>query len=458
MKLLFSVLLLFCLLGRVAEAAEEYTFSLSEIEKKPYHVGGFIEFRPVLFGLDKNASLFKLNLFDKNVGNPLLEYNGRLWLDANIQKGMAGFYLQLNTDYQQSDVVPATAEITPYQAYLSLKPSSSLTMDMGKKTSKWGKGYAWNPAAFVDRPKDPDDPELALEGYVIASADYIKSFASEPLKTFSFTPVILPEYGDIDDNLISLSHKNPKIEVVLPAYGSVNADFGETNHLNFAAKAYFLLYDTDIDLMFLSGGSKTPRYGFDFSRNIGTNLEVHGEFAYITDFQKMLIDADGNTSRKTYDAVNYLLGTRYLSTLDTTYIFEYYFQGTGYSSGEMSDFFEFIDKGYDIFSSSGDSRPLSKAAAAARQGGYGRFTPERHYLYLRASQSEPFDILYFTPAITTILNLDDRSFSLSPELLYTGITNLELRLKGTFLVGDSFSEFGEKQNDYRLESRLRYYF
>ena len=147
-----------------------------------------------------------------------------------------------------------------------------------------------------------------------------------------------------------------------------------------------------------------------------------------------------------------------MSTLNTTYIFEYYFQGTGYSSGEVSDFFEFVDKGYDNFLSSGDRRPISKAAAVARQGGYGRFTPERHYLYLRASQSEPFDILYFTPAITTILNPSDRSFSITPELLYSPITNLELRLKAGFLVGTNDSEFGEKQSDYRLELRLRYYF
>ena len=123
----------------------------------------------------------------------------------------------------------------------------------------------------MDRPKDPDDPELALEGFVIASADYIRSFSSGPLKTFSFTPVILPSYGDMND------------------------DFGETDHVNFAAKAYFLLYDTDIDLMFLTGGSKTPRYGFDFSRNIGTNLEVHGEFAFIRNFTKPLVDANGKT-------------------------------------------------------------------------------------------------------------------------------------------------------------------
>ena len=229
MKSLFSALFLLCLFAGAVQAAEEYTFSLSEIENKPYHIGGYLEFRPVLFGLDQNAAFYKLNLFDENVGNTIIQYNERLWIDANIQKGIAGFYLQLSADFQQSNVFDSKSKAKFYQAYLSLKPSSSLTMDMGKKTSKWGKGYAWNPAAFVDRPKDPDDPELALEGYGIASADYIKSFSSGPLKTFSFTPVVLPEYGDMND------------------------DFGEPDHVNFAAKAYFLLYDTDIDVMFLTG-------------------------------------------------------------------------------------------------------------------------------------------------------------------------------------------------------------
>jgi len=91
-------------------------------------------------------------------------------------------------------------------------------------------------------------------------------------------------------------------------------------------------------------------------------------------------------------------------------------------------------------------------------GSYGRPNPMRDYLYLRASRKEPFDILYFTPAVTWIYNLDDRSFSLSPELLYSGVNNLELRLKATALVGDRLSEFGEKQNDYKLELRVRYYF
>ena len=37
-------------------------------------------------------------------------------------------------------------------------------------------------------------------------------------------------------------------------------------------------------------------------------------------------------------------------------------------------------------------------------------------------------------------------------------TNLELRLRGAALVGERRTEYGEKQNDYRLELRVRYYF
>lgn len=92
------------------------------------------------------------------------------------------------------------------------------------------------------------------------------------------------------------------------------------------------------------------------------------------------------------------------------------------------------------------------------EGNYGRLNPAREYLYLRISQKEPFDILYFTPSITWISNISDNSFSLSPELLYTGITNLELRLKAGIIAGERLSEYGEKQNDYRVEMRARYYF
>jgi len=260
--------------------------------------------------------------------------------------------------------------------------------------------------------------------------DYIRSF-NGPLKTFAFTPALVPVYGDM------------------------NKDFGEAGHLNPAAKVFFLFLDTDIDFMFLGGGSKSHRYGFDFSRNLATNLEVHGELAWIKDFGKPSIGPVG--APEPSDVWSYLLGLRYLTERETTYILEYYYNGTGFTEEEMGDYFTLVDRGYDAFLSTGRDTLLWRAQQLT-QGGYGRMNPMKHYLYLRISQKDPFDILYFTPAITWIANVDDKSFSVAPELVYTGITNLELRLKGTVLVGDDFSEFGEKQNDYRIEFRARYYF
>jgi hypothetical protein len=413
-----------------ASSAEEYKFEPSEIEKKPYHIGGYLEFRSNLFVLDRNAALYKLKFFDRDEGKTIEDYNGRIWLEGSYEKGIAGFFLKTNLglghSYQGWD-----HQTRIYEGYLSLKPSSSLTFDLGKRVFQWGKGYAWNPVAFVDRPKDPDDPELPREGYVAASADYIKSF-SGPLKTFSVTPVIFPVYHNVNDT------------------------FGEIDHLNVAGKAYFLFYDTDFDLLYLSGGSKTTRFGFDFSRNLTTNLEIHGEFAFINNQKKNVADSNGKVSEEEFDAKSYLLGIRYLTSWDMTCILEYYHNGTGYNPSEMKDFFSFIDKGYDQFLASGSTKLLT-SAARLNKGNYGVISPMKDYLYLRLSQKEPFNILYFTPAITSIVNLDG-SLSISPELLYAGIKNWEFRLKGFAIVGPRGTEFGEKQNDYRVEFRVRYFF
>ena len=433
-SLLFFLAWMMISLGSFAFAEEEYKFELSEIEKKPYHLGGYLELRPVLFGLDRDASLYKLKFFKRDEGKTIEEYNGKLQIEGSYEKGIARLFVRTNFDltYSYLGWEHNDPEKMIYEGYLSLKPSTSLSFKFGKQTLLWGKGYAFNPVAFVSRPKDPDDPELALEGYITASADYIKSFQG-PLKTVSITPVIFPVYKDIND------------------------DFGTVNRLNFAGKLYFLLYDTDIDIMAMTGGSRTSRVGMDFSKNITTNLEVHGEFAFVNNQIKKVIDSQGNTSDSKFDAKSYLLGLRYLTASDTTFIFEYYRNGTGFSHLEMKDYLIFIDRGYDLYLLNGNDSLLKKAAGVT-EGNYGRPNPMKDYLYLRVTQKEPFNILYFTPAITTIMNLNDKSLSISPELLYTGITNLELRLKAFGLVGGKGTDFGEKQNDYRVELRVRYYF
>jgi hypothetical protein len=145
---------------------------------------------------------------------------------------------------------------------------------------------------------------------------------------------------------------------------------------------------------------------------------------------------------------------------DTTRILEYYRNGTGFTEQEMRDYFTFVHNAYDFYLSTGNDALLQKAAAvtSVTAKSYGQPNAGQKYMYLRMSQKDPFDILYWTPALTAIVNAEDWSYSLSPEVAYTGITNLELRLKAMVLAGGRLSEFGEKPYDYRVELRARYYF
>lgn len=432
MKSTVCILLLVLLLVPLpALAQDDYSFDLSEIEKKPYSVAGYLELTPKVFRLDHDAAFYKLNFYDKQDQDYLDEYLFKLSMNGGYTKGISEAYIRANISRTESDSNPGT-DIVIDEGFVSFKPSSTFNISIGKKVLKWGKGYAWNPVGFPGRPKDPDDPDRALEGYILATADYIKTF-SGPVKVMAIKPVIIPVYDHI------------------------NTDFGIRDNINYAGKLYLLLYETDIDFMFLQGNSKPSRLGMDFSSNITSNFEIHGELAHIDNITKRSVDSSGTVTQSTGDAESFLVGMRYLTELDTTYVFEYYRNGAGYTGEEMEGFFSLVGNGVNAYLSSGDATLLKKARTLT-EGNYGRKNPMRDYLYLRVSQKEPFDILYFTPSVTCMYNMRDKSFSLSPELLYTGITNLELRLKAGFIVGSENSEFGEKQNDYRAELTIRYYF
>ncbi|MBW1888320.1 MAG: hypothetical protein JRI52_08230, partial [Deltaproteobacteria bacterium] len=166
MKTLWSEGLLLCLLVLLFASpalADEYQFDLAEIEKKPYHIGGFLEFRPVLFGLDRGAAFHRLRFFDQGKGSTTEQYNFGLRLEGSYQKSIAGLFFRHDSRLRH-DYKGWHRDTDLLEGYLSLEPSPSFTLDAGKEVVQWGKGYAFNPVAFVSRPKDPDDPTEALDG------------------------------------------------------------------------------------------------------------------------------------------------------------------------------------------------------------------------------------------------------------------------------------------------------
>ncbi|MBK7792809.1 MAG: hypothetical protein IPJ62_10010 [Betaproteobacteria bacterium] len=130
------------------------------------------------------------------------------------------------------------------------------------------------------------------------------------------------------------------------------------------------------------------RYGFDFSRNITSNLEVHGEWAHLADISQPLLGASGAITTRTLDASSWLLGLRYLSEHETTIIAEVYHNGAGYGDDELADYYAAVGAA----AASGDAQRLAQLRQAGALG-YARPSPARDYGYLRVSQKEPFDWL-----------------------------------------------------------------
>jgi len=121
--------------------------------------------------------------------------------------------------------------------------------EAGKRALRWGKGYAYSPVAFFERPKDPIYPERSKEGYWGAHLQMTRATQSDTLKNYSATLLYFPN--------------DPQNETL---FESTDSQWG--------ARFYALLFDTDIDIVLADGAA-----GADLSTNLTPYLELHAEYA-----------------------------------------------------------------------------------------------------------------------------------------------------------------------------------
>ncbi|MGZ8204177.1 MAG: hypothetical protein ACXWUB_13085, partial [Burkholderiales bacterium] len=284
-----------------AGAADVETFDISQFEKKTFELGGYAQVKQERFDFNRGSAFYNLSRYAPSNRNTLDRTTGTLQLAGKWRPGIGTFDFRTNSQLQQ-DQADGSRDNTIYDAAYSVRPKPGVTLEAGKRALRWGKGYAWSPIAFLERPKDPNDPELAREGFILADGDFIFN-PGGALQTIAFTPVLLPVGED------------------------VNSDFGLKGHLNPAAKLYLLYRDTDIDIAWQAKGSRPARFGFDFSRNFATNFEIHGEWARTRKLTRTVTDSAGRVTNIVADVDSYLLGMRYLTEGNTTYIAEYYYNG-----------------------------------------------------------------------------------------------------------------------------------
>ncbi len=235
--------------------ADDYSFDMDEIEVKTYEYKGYLKAE------QKHQKTQNNDTLNSTYGEAQVDF-----------KYFKNDYT-LNSQFQanHSNINNSEKNIyTTNQLYLNYKYSSNHSVNIGKESLKWGKGYFFNPVAFVDRPKDVNDPEASKEGYNILNYKYNKSYNGD-LKNFNFNMVYVEDTSSL------------------------------------ALKTYFLYLDTDIDIVYFTDDELSDKIGIDFSKNIETNFEIHGEFAK---------EQDGNNS--------YLVGLKYLTENDLTITSEYF--------------------------------------------------------------------------------------------------------------------------------------
>ena len=408
------------------QAAE--SFDVSAYDKKAFEWTGFIEARPERQWLRQDSAGYVLQ-YPGDTRSSANRLGGAAELSGVLRHQPFSFNFTGHASWIDESR-GSDNDSRMYEAYAAWQIDERSNVELGKRALRWGKGYAWSPVAFLERPKDPTDPELAREGFVMATGSWVRSFDG-PVKTLSLTAA------------------------VVPTTSSLNTDFGggatNAGHPNPALKLYGLVYDTDIDLIWTARGSRGSRFGLDFSRNLGSQVEVHGEWARVSDAPRATLTPSNalQTLNQTYNSA--LIGARYLNERDTTIIFELYRNGGGYTTDELGAF-------YDLVRASVTNPALTQPASRAAAQGYNRPNAAQRYAYLRVSQKEPFDILDFTPSVSLIANTSDHSWSLIPELLYTGVKNLELRARVALNRGDAGTEYGERIVRSRIELRARFYF
>ena len=412
-------------------ATDQYSFELDEFEKKSFQWNGYLETTLEHRRKNQDSAFARLSALDRPADDRLDKISAAVQLSGSYNRDTLSLHWTIQGTAEQDDH-DWDDTVDLFEGYGSFQPTRRAAFVLGKKSFKWGKGYAWNPVGFINRSKDPENPEEALEGYVTATADLVRSF-SGPLRTAALTVALLP------------------------VWQGVNEDFGHADHVNGAARISLLYRDTDIDFLMLVGASRATGFGMDFSRNLATNIEVHGELAFTAARERKWLSRDNTLQSRAVSDTSYLAGIRYLTETDLTAIIEYYHNGDGFAPEELDRFYQAVADGHDRFLATGSTDGLQRAKTISMTG-YGAPQPGRDYLYARFSQKEPFDILYLTPAFTAIVNLGDMSASCTPEIIYTGVTNLEMRLRLTLLVGHAATEYGEKMNTSKLEARLRYFF
>jgi hypothetical protein len=430
-----SILCLFVLApAALADAAadtaqtQEYSFDTSGLDKGPFDYSASMELWPTLIFFKRDSDLYLLRYDRENPAySDVYRLRGEAGAQYQYRNLLASAFGSYDVSYYHLDD-STSSDARLYECYLKYAPDVSFSLLAGKKAFRWGKAYAYNAVSFAGRQRDLNDIDAALEGYWNLSAEYIRGFSGK-LSSLAFTGA------------------------VLPVYGSVNEGFMRDKTIAGVTQLYVLLIDTDIDGYLYGDSRNTYRAGADFAKNIFPSWEIHGEWAYARKSLSTFYADNGVPTSDVRNASSLVLGTRYLAPSNTTFILEYLHLGSGLTSNQMSAYYRALDSALESDDPAAGMLVLQNSARY-----YNVQFLMTDYLYMKAAHPEPFTILYFNPAVYSVVNLIDGSLMVGAEMTYTRLRHLLLTARYVAFAGSRESEYGVKQAQQRIELRGKWSF
>jgi hypothetical protein len=409
-------------------ATGDYSFDTTGLAVKHFDALASVELYPFFIFYNKTSPLYSLKFRTGNrsvsdiynlKAQAYLQYQRKPFL-AFVSGALYGAYLS------QDDSLYRDGKL--FEGYLKYTPDASFSFLLGKRLFQWGKGYSFNPVSFAGRMKDLNDIDATLEGYWNISFEYVKSL-------------------DLPISSVALS------AVVLPVYNLINKDYLPDKSVAGLAQLYMLAANTDIDIYFFADNRRNVKTGLDFSRNLISDWEVHGEWAFIKNSNFALFSDESTIANQSHSANNLVAGTRYLTPFNTTFILEYLHVGSGYAKDDMNEYWKTLN----YANTSSDPKRIQSVLQTNSKYFSSQFITT-DYLFFKAIHPDPFNFVYFTPSIYSIVNILDHSMMVGLEMTYSRSKHLLLTGRYIAFLGKNESEYGSKPVQYRVELRAKWSF
>lgn len=300
---------------------------------------------------------------------------------------------------------------------------NNIMTSFGRKKVHWGVGYVASPSDIISRAPSPEDPQDLL--YAIKGRDMLQ------------LSWLIASDKQIDILLL------PKLETDQP-----------NPAISFRYYTHFLPYD--VTLVGYTEGNGNTKWGGNFTRTIGDDLEIHSDILFqLVNPVLYPPSVTGSPFIEKKEAPTHLLvGGQWSKDTDINIALEYLFYSNGYDDSEWRAYQDTL-----TFLNQQRHSAFTKELATTRLMDIGRnplALKRQHYLFTRLFNN---NLLPFTQGEwIALVELSDFSFVHRISVTYALAETLKLSLRLYRAIGPAGSEFQESLERGKIQADIKWYF